>query len=142
MNNIVATITINLEITGKVSRKTLIDLVEKIQKTIKEYEEEGTDAKFYNAIMNFECGEKNNMMGEKMKNILDLRCFCGLCEERTKETYNLTVSCLNCGWEGIAILRKGDKPSPLFDECPNCGCTSVLKFGKDPNLQTKREDEK
>jgi len=63
--------------------------------------------------------------------LLDLRCMCDACENRTQDTYRLFVSCVNCGWNGIAILRKGDRPS-TGKECPHCGCSYRLSFGTDP----------
>lgn len=62
--------------------------------------------------------------------MLDLRCHCSHCEERTKEVYHLRVSCTNCGWKGIAILRKGDRAGS-FGECPHCDVQRLL-FGIDP----------
>jgi hypothetical protein len=64
---------------------------------------------------------------------LDLRCFCKRCEDRTKKIYKLSVNCINCGWNGQVIIRKGDKPG-LQTECPNCGCTFVLSYGHDPKF--------
>ena len=80
-----------------------------------------------------------NEKNQKSKNsaiaeLLDLRCFCKRCEERTKETYQLEVLCSNCGWKGIALLRKDDEASRM-KECPNCGCSWVLCFGEDPKYQ-------
>lgn len=77
---------------------------------------------------------KNN----KKRTVLDLRCDCKDCEDRTKETYNLEVSCINCGWKGIAKIRKGDK-APLGEECPNCGRTWQLSYGNDPKFKKPNE---
>lgn len=52
--------------------------------------------------------------------ILDCRCMCEACEARTKETYNLTIKCFNCGWDAVALIRKGDG-FPSAKDCPNCG---------------------
>jgi hypothetical protein len=68
-------------------------------------------------------------MSEKL---LDLRCFCKACEDRTKETYQLEASCSNCGWKGIAVLRKGDRHGVMVD-CPHCG-TPRVNFGSDPKF--------
>ena len=51
--------------------------------------------------------------------IIDHRCFCDKCEERTKEIYYLSAGCYNCGKKWIAKFRKGDKPG-IIDECPYC----------------------
>ncbi len=71
---------------------------------------------------------------------LDLRCNCRRCIERTEETYELYVSCYNCGWEGIAIIRKGDKPN-LGEECPNCEVSYRLNFKDDPKYTKKKRKE-
>lgn len=57
--------------------------------------------------------------------ILDCRCMCEACEARTKETYNLTIKCYNCGWDGVALIRKGDG-FPSAKDCPNCGNMRLL----------------
>lgn len=67
----------------------------------------------------------------KSKKILDLRCFCDTCKSRTEDIYHLSAKCINCGWTGIATLRKGDKP-PTYKECPHCGCSFTLCYGNDP----------
>lgn len=61
---------------------------------------------------------------------LDCRCKCKDCEARTQETYRLSVTCSNCGWSGVALLRKGDRPS-WQKECPHCGRNN-LHYGTDP----------
>ena len=68
--------------------------------------------------------------------VIDMRCLCGRCEDRTKETYKLNVSCSRCGWKGIALLRKGDSPDRMH-KCPNCECAWVLIFGYDPKFDKK-----
>ena len=40
---------------------------------------------------------------------IDCRCKCKECEARTQETYRLSLTCINCGWEGTALISKGDK---------------------------------
>lgn len=67
-------------------------------------------------------------------NELDCRCMCKDCEERTQETYRLKVSCSNCGWKGVALLRRGDSPS-WMQECPHCG-RNRLHYGTDPAFDT------
>lgn len=72
---------------------------------------------------------------EEVKNgyEMDCRCHCSLCEARTQETYRLSLTCINCGWEGTALIRKGDKFSSMR-ECPHCGVSWVLHAGTDPDL--------
>lgn len=65
--------------------------------------------------------------------ILDLRCDCKDCKKKTKDIYHLHVKCHNCGWKGVAILRKGEKP-PTEHKCPHCECSFTLNYGGDPKF--------
>lgn len=52
--------------------------------------------------------------------VIDMRCMCEKCQARTQETYRLAATCTNCRTECVALIRKGDKPTPSKD-CPACG---------------------
>lgn len=53
--------------------------------------------------------------------MIDARCFCTRCEERTTSIYRMVSSpCSNCGAGPFLILnRAGDKAADL--DCPECG---------------------
>lgn len=68
---------------------------------------------------------------------IDCRCMCEKCESRTRETYRMSVWC-TCGWEGTALLRKGDKP-PILKDCPNCGCPSLIFRALQPSIVGREE---
>jgi hypothetical protein len=79
---------------------------------------------------------------EPLEPILDFRCMCSKCEERTKETYKLQLKCSNCNWRGIALIRKGDKFSESR-ECPSCGVTFSLMaspFEPEPEVERREVD--
>ena len=73
-----------------------------------------------------------------MKKEIDLACYCEKCVRRTKKFYKLTVRCSNCGWEGIAKIRKGDKVLHS-KECPNCKVGWRLVYGYDPKFERERQ---
>ena len=55
-----------------------------------------------------------------MVNIIDGRCGCRACTERTMDMYQMVGDCLNCKAGPFLILyRAGD---PVYDQnCPACG---------------------
>jgi hypothetical protein len=55
---------------------------------------------------------------------IDCRCMCYRCEDREKRTYQLAVQCGNCGVDGTATLRVGDRP-PTMKICPHCGVSDL-----------------
>jgi len=69
--------------------------------------------------------------------IEDYCCHCDRCKNRTEETYQLSVTCLNCGEKHIGTFRKGDRPG-IMRECPFCG-VSRLRFGT--TAEARRMDE-
>lgn len=44
----------------------------------------------------------------------------------TTDTYSAHLACRNCEWEDNLDLIKGTPIS--LATCPNCGCTSLLKY--------------
>jgi transcription elongation factor Elf1 len=42
------------------------------------------------------------------------------------DTYNVTVECVNCGYQEILEIRKGIKVIDAY--CPYCGCYGTLKY--------------
>jgi hypothetical protein len=52
--------------------------------------------------------------------MVDARCMCRRCEDRTTNVYRMVGYCLNCKTEPILIIyRAGDKASDC--DCPVCG---------------------
>ena len=60
--------------------------------------------------------------------IVDRQCHCERCTSRTKETYLITETCINCGSKWVAKYRKGD-PAQYMAECPECGVSFCVRAG-------------
>lgn len=60
--------------------------------------------------------------------VVDYTHSCPLCEPVSKETYELLAQCDNCGEQHIAVINKGQTPSPN-KTCPHCGVAWKIRFG-------------
>lgn len=61
-----------------------------------------------------------NTNTQALEGVIDGRCFCERCEDRTQDIYRMVGSCRNCGAGPFLILyRAGDKAARK--DCPACG---------------------
>ncbi len=49
---------------------------------------------------------------------------CSSCKGRG--TYEATMKCLNCGWQGTVRLSKGHQVEGWNRECPACECRGLF----------------
>lgn len=59
--------------------------------------------------------------------VVDKKCNCDRCQNRTTETYRLRATCLNCFFRFVVEQRKGDR-NPLVLECPSCEVSGTMSW--------------
>lgn len=65
--------------------------------------------------------DAKNKQKTSKQHIIDARCCCQNCKNRTEDVYWMEGRCYNCGVKGILILyRAKDKTSEK--DCPVCQC--------------------
>lgn len=61
-----------------------------------------------------------------MRVLVDGRCSCAKCEERTTDVYRMIGYCENCRADVMVIFRVGDKAAP--QKCSRCGNFYAVKI--------------